>query len=147
MSIRTKSVSVHALALVIGLALCACSPDPPDEIREDISKGMKDTGDVVSTAERDGVSAALTEDVVAPTEAAGAGADDQARATEKVATRSGTVEDSSEKECMELQQSLTTLQEVQRAPPEGETRTEDELAATSAEIERIATRVQETCER
>ena len=108
---------------------------------------MKDTGDVVSTTGRNGVAAALTEDVVAPTQAADAVADDQARATEKLDTRSGTIEDSSEKECMELQQSLTTLQQAQRAPPEGETRTEDELAATSAEIERLATRVQETCER
>ena len=130
----------------MGLALGACSPDPPDAIREGTSREMKDAGRSASAAERDGVAAAPG-DVVAPSEAAGAVADEPARATDKFATRSGTVEDSSEKECMELQRSLTTLQLAQRAPPEGEVRTEDELAANSAEIERLATRVQETCER
>jgi hypothetical protein len=129
-----KRVAVHALALVMGLALGACAPDPRDEIRERISKDMK-------------VAGALAEDFVALGEDAGAVADEQARATEEFETRYGTVEDAIANECLELQQSLTTLKEIQRAPSEGESRTDEELASIQAEIERVATRLQETCGR
>lgn len=134
-----------AIVLVMGLALGACSPEPQDEIRERISKDMKDAGRGASDAERDEVAGALAEDVVSLSEAAGAVAEEQARTTQDFEARYGTVEEVKANECVELQQSLTALKEFQSTPPEGEIRTDEELESMQAEIERIATQLQETC--
>ena len=140
-----KHVAVHALALAIGLALGACSPEPQDEIRERLSKDMKDAGRGASDAERDEVAGALAEDLVALGKDAAAVADEQARATEEFEARYGTVENAIATECVELEQSLAALKQIESAPSDGEIRTDDELVSIQAEIERIATRLQETC--
>jgi hypothetical protein len=140
-----KRVAVHTLALAMGLVLGACSPEPPDEIREPISKDIKDAGRGASDAERDDVAGALAEDVVSLGEAAGAVPEDQVRATEESGTRYGTVENAVATECVELQQSLAALKQIESAPPDGEIRTDDELESIQGEIERIATRLHETC--
>lgn len=140
-----KRVAVHTLALAMGLVLGACSPEPQPEMAERISKDMKDAGRGASDAERDEVAGALAEDVVSLGEEAGAVAKDQARATEEFEARYGTVENAIATECVELQQSLTTLKQIESAPPDGEIRTDDELESIQGEIERIATRLQETC--
>ena len=138
---------VYFWALAIGLGLGTCSPEPQDEIRERVSQDMKDAGRGASDAGRDEVAGALAEDFVALSEEASAVADEPARATEEFSARYGTVEDATANECMELQQSLTALKELQQAPSEGEIRTDEELASLQAEIERVATRLQEMCGR
>ena len=141
------SVAVHTLALAMGLVLGACSPEPQAEIRERVSQDMKDAGHGASDTGRDEVAGALAEDVVSLGEEAGAVADKQARATERSESRYGTVESVLANECVEMQQSLTALKQSQSAPPDGAILTEDELRSIQAEIERIATRLQETCGR
>jgi hypothetical protein len=142
-----KRVAVHTLALVTFLALGACSPEPKDEIRERISKDMKDAGRGASDAERDAVAGALAEDFASLSEEAGAVADEQARATEEFETRYGTVENAIATECVELEQALAALKQIESAPPDGETRTDAERESIQGEIERVATRLQETCGR
>jgi hypothetical protein len=104
---------VLAMGLAMGLALGACSPEPQDEIRERLSKDLKDAGRGASDAERDEVAGALAEDFVTLGK--------------------------------ELEQSLAALKQIESAPPDGEIRTDDELESIQAEIERIATQLQETC--
>lgn len=142
-----KRVAVHTLALAMGLVLGACSPEPQDEIRQRVSQDMKDAGRGASDAERDEVAGALAEDVASLAEDSAAVADEQTRATKEFESRYGTVESVIANECVEMQQSLATLKQSLSAPPDGEIRTDDELASIQAEIERIATRLQETCGR
>jgi hypothetical protein len=133
------------LVLAMGLALGACSPEPQDEIRERLSKDLKDAGRGASDAERDEVAGALAEDFVTLGKDAAVVADEQARATEEFEARYGTVENAIATECVELEQSLAALKQIESAPPDGEIRTDDELESIQAEIERIATQLQETC--
>lgn len=134
-------------ALAIGLVLGACSPEPRDEIRERISQDLKDARRGASDAERDEVAGALAEDFASLAQDSAAAAEPPARATEEIAVPPSAVGNAIANECVELQQSLTTLKQSQSAPPDGENRTDDELASIQAEIERIATRLQETCGR
>jgi hypothetical protein len=142
-----KRVAVHTLALAIGLVLGACSPEPQDENRERASQDMQDAGRGASDAERDEVAGALAEDVASLAQVSAAAAEPPARATEKSEAPPSAVGNVIASECVELQQSLATLKQSQSAPPDGEFRTADELESIQGEIERIATRLQETCGR